>query len=389
MRVLIDYRPALREPSGVGEYTHRLVQSLLAMRTTEPGLTLDITLFSSSWKDRLLPSPDRAGAAIVDRAVPVKLLNLLWHRFEWPAAETLARRPFDVVHSLHPLLMPTRSAAQVIMIHDLDFLSHPERTRAEIRRDYPALAQAHARRADRIMVPSQFTASEVQRQLGIPAERLAICPPGAPDWTPRTAVPSNGYVLFFGTLEPRKNVGGLLDAYERVLAASAMDAGAAPGSARPIPELILAGRATPEAADWLERLTHPPLKGFVRHLGYVDPAKRRALYENARVLVQPSFEEGFGMPVLEAMTVGVPVVAANRGSLPEVLGDAGPLVDPEQPAAMAAAISRVLNDERYATECSVRGVARAANFRWDRTARRVYDTYQEAIDFRRRRGQSA
>jgi alpha-1,3-rhamnosyl/mannosyltransferase len=202
-------------------------------------------------------------------------------------------------------------------------------------------------------------------------------------------VPSNGYVLFFGTLEPRKNVGGLLDAYERVLAASAMDAGAAPGSARPIPELILAGRATPEAADWLERLTHPPLKGFVRHLGYVDPAKRRALYENARVLVQPSFEEGFGMPVLEAMTVGVPVVAANRGSLPEVLGDAGPLVDPEQPAAMAAAISRVLNDERYATECSVRGVARAADFRWDRTARRVYDTYQEAIDFRRRRGQSA
>ncbi len=389
MRVLIDYRPALREPSGVGEYTQRLVQSLLAMRTTDPGLALDLTLFSSSWKDRLLPSPDRAGAAIVDRAVPVGLLNLLWHRVEWPPAETLARRRFDVVHSMHPLLMPARGAAQVIMIHDLDFLTHPERTRAEIRRDYPVLARAHAQRADQIMVPSRFTAEEVERRLGVPAERLSICPPGAPDWTPRTAVPPNGYVLFFGTLEPRKNIGGLLDAYERLLATGPQAAPDTAGSRRPIPELILAGRATPEAAAWLERLTHPPLKGFVRHLGYVDPAKRRALYENARLLVQPSFEEGFGMPVLEAMTLGVPVVAANRGSLPEVLGDAGPLVDPEQPAVMADAIARILNDDGYAAECGARGVARAASFRWDRTARLVYETYQQAIDSRGRTARSA
>ncbi len=90
MRVLIDYRPALREPSGVGEYTHRLVQSLLAMRSTDPSLPLDVTLFSSSWKDRLLPSPDRLGAAIVDRKIPVGLLNLLWHRLEWPPVEALA-----------------------------------------------------------------------------------------------------------------------------------------------------------------------------------------------------------------------------------------------------------------------------------------------------------
>ncbi len=95
----------------------------------------------------------------------------------------------------------------------------PERTRAEIRRDYPALARAHARRADRIVVPSRFTAREVERQLGVAAraDRRSV-PPGAPDWTPRPATPKDGYVLFFGTLEPRKNVGGLLDAYERLLA---------------------------------------------------------------------------------------------------------------------------------------------------------------------------
>ena len=158
---------------------------------------------------------------MIDRRVPVGLLNLAWHRLGWPPAETLTGGAFDVTHSLHPLLLPSRAAAQVITIHDLNFLTHPERTRAEIRRDYPALARAHAHRADRIIVPSQFTAGEVERRLGVPADRISVCSPGAPDWTPRDAAPDGGYVLFFGTLEPRKNVGGLLDAYETLLLARA------------------------------------------------------------------------------------------------------------------------------------------------------------------------
>ncbi|HEY6212340.1 MAG TPA: glycosyltransferase, partial [Vicinamibacterales bacterium] len=154
MRVVIDYRPALRERSGVGEYTHQLVKALLARK----GSSLAVTIFSSSWKDRLEPSADLDGAVTIDRRVPVQLLNLSWHRLEWPPIEALTRSSYDVAHSLHPLLLPTRSAAQVITIHDLNFLSHPERTRAEIRRDYPALARDHAQRADRVIVVSEFTA---------------------------------------------------------------------------------------------------------------------------------------------------------------------------------------------------------------------------------------
>ena len=121
----------------------------------------------------------------------------------------------------------------------------------------------------------------------------------------------------------------------------------------------------------------------MRHIGYVDPANRQALYEGARLLVQPSFEEGFGIPVLEAMTLGVPVVAANRGSLPEVLGDAGPLVDPERPGDIADAIARLLDDERVRR--GVRGERarpRARRFSWERTAHRVYDVYRQAIAHR-------
>jgi glycosyltransferase involved in cell wall biosynthesis len=154
------------------------------------------------------------------------------------------------------------------------------------------------------------------------------------------------------------------------------------GIARRLPQLVLAGRATAEAQPWLERIARAPLAGHVRHIGYVDASDRRALYEGACMLVQPSFDEGFGIPVLEAMTAGVPVVAADRGSLPEVLGGAGVLVDPTRPAAIAHAIAQLLDDDGLAAACASRGIARSRAFRWEDTAHRVYDTYQRAVERR-------
>jgi glycosyltransferase involved in cell wall biosynthesis len=377
VRVVIDYRPALRQRSGVGEYTHQLVKAMLA--AFPPGVEtngLELSLFSSSWKDRLRAPAELAGAHPIDRRIPVRLLNLSWHRLEWPPVEWLGGGPFDVTHSSHPLLLPSTDAAQVVTIHDLNFLSHPERTRAEVRRDYPTLAREHATRADRVIVSSAFASGEVERVLGVPAERIALCPPGAPEWTPRQTTPKDGYVLCFGTLEPRKNIGGLLDAYERLVS----------GTPTGIPELVLAGRATADAQPWLERIERAPLKGLVRHVGYVDSSKRQALYEGARLLVQPSFEEGFGLTVLEAMSLGVPVVAARRGSLPEVVGDAGPLVDPERPEDIAAAIAYLLSDAEFAAACATRGLARARTFDWARTAHHVVDVYRQAIAHRAQKG---
>ena len=375
MRVLVDYRPALKERTGVGEYVHQFVRALLAA-FPPPGSArgadgLDLALFSSSWKDRFTPSAELAGATAIDRRVPGKLLNLAWHRLGWPPAELIAGRTFDVTHSLHPLLLPAQHAAQVITIHDLNFLAHPERTRAEIRRDYPALAREHALRADGIVVISQFTAREVERQLGVPPDRISVCTPGAPDWEPRRQQPADGYILFVGTLEPRKNVAGLLDAYEQLVTRR-----------RDVPRLVLAGKALPEARPWLERIARAPLNGKVEHMGYVEAPNRRALYEGARLLVQPSFDEGFGIPVLEAMTLGVPAVASNRGALPEVLGDAGPLVDPEADGALASAIERLLDDGAFAAACVTKGVERSRRFRWDEMARGVYAAYRRAIDRR-------
>jgi glycosyltransferase involved in cell wall biosynthesis len=374
VRVLLDYRPALRARSGVGEYAHELAKALLRAHPDPSDLSL--TLFSSSWKDRLRLEPELERAAAVDRRVPVRLLNLLWHRFERPCVETLLGARFDVTHSLHPLMLPARAAARVVTVHDLNFVTHPERTAREIRRDYPRLAASHARRADRVIVPSRFTAGQVERRLGVPIDAISVCPPGAPAWSPRNGpLEGTGYVLFVGTLEPRKNIGGLLDAYEKLLCRG--EGG--------VPDLVLAGGSTPEAREWLDRIARPPLRGLVRYAGYIDPAKRKTLYEGARLLVQPSFEEGFGLPVLEAMTVGVPVVAANRGALPEVLGDAGLLVDPEDSDALASALQQMLGDEALAGAAAAKGVLRARSFSWTDTARAVYEAYRLAMARHRER----
>lgn len=370
MRVLIDYRAALRERSGVGEYTHQLTRALLNLRASERTTVprLDVTLFSSSWKDRLVPDSELGDVRVVDRRLPVRLLNFAWHRLGWPPAESMARARFDVVHSQHPLLMPARHAAQVVTIHDLDFLQHPERTRREIRRDYPALARAHARRADAVIVVSEFSAHEVERLLDVSPDRIAVCSPGAPAWEPREQPPADGYVLFLGTLEPRKNVGALLDAYELLVSRR-----------RDVPMLVLAGKATAQSGPWLDRLNRSPLHGRVRHIGYVDPARRRDLYAGATLLVQPSFDEGFGLPVLEAMTVGVPVVAAERGALPEVLAGSGALVDPGDREQLAAAIAHIIDDGTLAATMCATGLARARAFTWGETARRTVAAYQTAL----------
>ncbi len=375
MRVLIDYRAALRERTGVGEYTHQLVRALLSGASGTSGRALELTVFSSSARDRLTPDADLAGAHLVDRQIPVRLLNLAWHRMGWPPAEMVAGGAFDVVHSLHPLLLPARSAAQVVTIHDLNFLLHPERTQAEVRRDYPTLTRTHAHGADRIIVVSQFTSREVQRLLDVPADRISVCPPGAPPWTARSVQPKDGYVLFFGTLEPRKNVGALLDAYELLA-----------GRRANLPRLFLAGKATKQSAPWLERLQRAPLRNLVTHLGYIAATERQPLYAGARLLVQPSFEEGFGLPVLEAMTAGVPVVAADAGALPEVGGDAVLLAQPTDPAAFATAIERLLDDEALVERCVARGITRAATFNWAHTAHTTLDAYDRAVTRRAARG---
>jgi glycosyltransferase involved in cell wall biosynthesis len=364
MRILVDYRPALRARTGVGEYMHELTRAYAAAYDD------DVAVFTSSWKDRPMPGLEaEIGAAVIDRRIPVGVLNALWHRAEWPPVEWLAGR-FDVVHAAHPLHIPARRAAQVITIHDLFFLDHPERTHAEVRRDYPALAASHARRADAIVTPSRHVKDLVAERFGVDANRIFPCSLGAPEWTTlgqQPNLPGDGYVLFIGTLEPRKNIGMLLDAYERLI-----------GRYPDAPALVLAGGAAPDAHAWLDRVARPPLQGRARYLGYVEQSRREALYAGARIVVLPSLDEGFGLPVLEAMSAGIPVVASNRGALPEVAGDAGVLIDPLDADAWAAALERLLVDADWARSRACAGLERARIYTWSAAAAALHRAYTDA-----------
>ena len=364
MRILVDYRPALRARTGVGEYIRRLVQAYTAAHRDE------LTLFTSSWKDRPAPALGaELRAAVVDRRIPVSVLNYLWHRREWPPVELLAGR-VDVVHAAHPLLIPSRYAAQIVTIHDLFFLDHPERVRDEIRRDYPQLAPDHARRADAIITSSARTERLIVERLGVARDHVYCCPPGAPTWTALgrgPSVPPKGYALLLGTLEARKNIGVVLDAFTRV------------AHSPQTPKLVIAGRATPDATEWLARISQPPLKDIVEYVGYVPDERREALFAGARMLLLPSLDEGFGLTALEAMSAGVPLVASNRGSLPEVVESGGILLEPHDTEGWASVIDRLAGDETMARDLACAGLERAKAFTWEGTAARLAQAYRDAV----------
>jgi glycosyltransferase involved in cell wall biosynthesis len=325
-----------------------------------------VVAFSSSWKDRLTAPCD--GAEVVDAKVPVRALNLLWHRVGWPPVERFAGA-VDIAHSPTPLLIPSRGR-QIVTVHDLFFLDHPDATTGEVQRDYAALVGRHARRAAMVVAVSHHVGALVVERLNVDPARVFTCRAGAPAWTPRKAVPAEGPVVFLGTLEPRKNVATLLDAWERLAAGG-----------RPVPELVLAGGSGgAHGAALLDRIGRPPLAGHVRHVGYLEDGAREAFYKQARLLVLPSLDEGFGLPVLEACAAGVPVLASRCGAIPEVGGDAAVYLDPRDADAWASTVETLLASPDRLEGMRARGVARAATFSWTASARALWQAYHGLTD---------
>ncbi len=383
MRLLVDYRPALRARTGVGEWVHYLMRGVLEVATAgHPTAPVDLSLFVSSWKDRPTPETlaELKAARFVDRRIPVRLLTWAWNRTGWPPVEWLAGGPApDVAFSPTPLPLPTRARVRAVTLHDFDFLDHPERTWGEMKRDFPAMIQRSVSGADLVVTISHYTAREAIRRLSVPEDRLVVVRPGVPDWIPN-AGPSQGsaaegadlprshpYILFVGTLEPRKNVPGLIAAY-RLLVERMPEA----------PQLVLAGGIPPMAAGTIAQALATPIGARIDARGYLQPSDRLAVYRGASMLVLPSYMEGFGIPVLEAMALGIPVITTDRGALPEVGGDAALYTDPDDHEALATAMCRVLTEPGLASAMRTRGLAQAQHFDWRGSAAHLLDRFAAA-----------
>jgi glycosyltransferase involved in cell wall biosynthesis len=266
----------------------------------------------------------------------------------------------------------------VVTLHDLAFLLYPG-THTPASRAYYAATGESVRRAQRVVAVSQRTASDAVRLLGVdPARVRVVYEAAGPEFAPRPreallplaarlGIPiDRPYLLFVGTLEPRKNVPLLLDAFARVR--SSIDAHLVIVGARGwLDEPIFAAHARSGVAD------------AAHFVGWLDEADLAVLYSHAGVLVLPSLYEGFGLPVLEAMACGAPVVSSNAGPLPEVAGDAAVLLPPVDATLWADTLVSILSQPRRAADLRARGLARAAQFSWDRAALATREVYREAL----------
>ena len=262
----------------------------------------------------------------------------------------------------------------VLTVHDLAFWRLPESHSAPSLAYYAGLRRS-AHQATRIICVSQATRHDLLEATGVPEDRVRVVPE-APD--PRYMQPpaaasfrdpveaGRPYLLCVGTIEPRKNLPAVFRALARL-----------PRAERP--ELRVVGAPGLDATAIQALPARLGLNGDVRFLGRRPTDELLTLYAGALALVYPSLLEGFGLPVLEAMAAGAPVVASNRSGVPEVAGDAAILVDPEDDNSIAAALERVITSPALRDDLRARGRARVARFSWERTARRTLDVFAEAI----------
>ena len=249
----------------------------------------------------------------------------------------------------------------VVTFHDL-FVMTGDYSSAEFRARFAEQARQAARSSDLIIAVSRFTAGQVETLLGVEPARIRVIPHGVPI-PPPTMCARENIVLFVGAIQKRKNVGRLVKAFERL-----------PESWR----LILAGAAEGYgAAQELRPVEESRRKSSIEVLGYVTDAEIQALYRRAAIFAFPSLDEGFGMPVLEAMAQGLPVITSRRSALPEVAGDAALLVDPEDTGQLAAALERLASEEDLRAEFSRRGRERALEFSWDSAIEKTWAVYDE------------
>jgi len=357
LQVALDGTPLLGVRTGIGRYVEHLARELAGM----DGLQIRVAAFSVRGRSALRALPPAVRA--VHRPAPARLLQRAWLRTDHPAAEWLTGR-VDVVHGTNFVLPPPRRAAGVVTVHDLAFLHYPQWVDAASRR-YRELVPRAIRDAAAVLTPTQAVAGELAEAYRAAEGKLRVTPLGVdPTWFEATPARPAGipaeYVLAVGTREPRKGLSVLLDAY-RALLADLPD----------VPPLVLAG-----PPGWGPQLDTAGLRDRVILPGYVATATLRGLVAGAAVLVFPSRYEGFGLPPLEALAAGTPVVASDLPVLREVLADHARFAAPGDARALTAALRDTL-ERPPSAECRDAGRSHARRFTWQRCAALTNDVYRE------------
>jgi glycosyltransferase involved in cell wall biosynthesis len=353
-------------PGGIGTYIRELVTALAALEAPP-----DLVLFHARFPGA---NPWDPGLPEVEVPGTPRSLYPQWNLFGRPTLpEALGEA--DVVHAPLPAAVPPvrPDQALVVTVHDLAFLRFPRMFPARWRWLYRAGLRATARRANAVIVPSRATAEDLLGRTSVDPSIVHVVPEAATlhrfEADPAGVMARLGisapYILAVGTVEPRKNLVRLIRAYRHL-------------ARRSLPHtLVIAGPIGWGAEPVLrEAASNGP--GRVVVTGRLTDEELDAAYRGAWCAAYLSVCEGFGLPVLEAMARGIPVIASNRSSVPEVAGDAAVLVDPGSVSAIAGALEDVCRDDRLATDLSSKGMERSRQFTWEEAARRTRAVYEKA-----------
>lgn len=366
MKIGIDYTVALKQGGGIGRITRGLIAGLATLDACNQYLLM----YAAD-----APKPAQPSLNFAARRLPLseRVLNILWHRLRAPVPiEQFAGR-LDVFHAPNFTLPPARAAQCLVTIHDLTFLRYPDGALPGLRRFLMQAVPRSARHATHIIADSQATKDDLVDWLKLPSDKISVVYAGVDErFKPVSDKATRAraqkrynlqrpFILSVGTLEPRKNFVGLIRAFERM----------------PLPdhELIIVGRQ-----GWLYEPIIAAARAVpnVRLLGFVDDADLPTLYSLASVFCLPSHYEGFGIPCIEAMACGTPVVCSDRPCLPEIVGDAALTVAPNDTDALAAALRRAVHDTPVRQQLITRGFARAREFPWSRGASALLNAYEHA-----------
>ncbi len=368
MSIYFDISAAVHRRAGLGRYADSLARALL------PPLG-DRLAFFYNREAGIEPLPG------LER-VPARTVSLgykPWRMLVWLGQ--LAHVGFnrlvpgaELFHATEHLLLPLRGVPTVLTVHDLIFRRYPSHHKPLNRWYLNATMPLFCRRATHIIAVSQQSKRDVIEAYGIASDKITVIYEAAdPRFGPqppeivaavrqRYGLPER-YLLFVGTIEPRKNLGRVLAVFERLRAEGLTDA------------LVIVGKRGWLYDDFFARLEGSPAKDAVIFPGFVPDADLPAVYAGAQVMAFPSEFEGFGLPVLEAMACGTPVVCSATSSLPEVAGEAAILVDPLDTDALTAALQCVLREPALAADLRARGLTQAASFSWDRAAEETLAVY--------------
>ncbi len=376
LRLGLDARLLAYNRGGIARYITALGHALAALPAPAPFADL-VAIYHRKDRTRALAASTGSGSGTGGwRGLTV------WtpphHRIErYALALELAPRGLDLLHSPDHVPSGAGRARSVVTVHDLSFLLYPETHSADSRRYYAQVAWT-VERADRIIAVSEATKRDLVREVGADPARIRVVheaaapmpAPAATSGANRPLAPfAQPYVLSVqAAIEPRKNIPRLIEAFAQAR------------RAHPALRLVVAGGPGADEPVVRAAVARHDLAAAVDFPGVLPEQLLQATYRDSLALAYPSLYEGFGLPLLEAMSVGTPVIAARVSSLPEVAGDAALLVDPFDVDALAGALERIAGDEALRADLATRGARRVRCFSWERAAQETLAVYREALE---------